>query len=876
MYFGRLLKAISVWSAIWRQSLHGLVLMLGLMSLALPLTVHAQEDSTSPTDEGYFFADKKFTSANEVASYFCPQYYYDGNPGTFKSIEYSTPPTEDDPHPGFRYTCAHAYNGTTVDTVHDNVLDYFYNCPGNTSYSKKKHACACQYSYYRWFSKIQACASKFNITLQPEPPPPSCPKQPSGGDGPNPECGNPISIATGAKVQREADFRIAHVSDLGITRFYDSNPFKPGSSDVRQFGRKWTHSFEARIQPEAALTLNKSRSDCYISADYQVYWCENIAPTSTAMIPDAISVVRPRGNKVFFTRNGLNWLGDANTDDRLVAQYNADNTVVTGWTFTVGTSDDVEQYDDKGRLISITKRNGVVHKLTYSSGMTNDTNVSRIPANAPVCGAANPGPIVTPGKLLCVTDNWNQQIKFSYDSKGRINGITDPAGGQYQYAYDGVTGGCSSTAPNFSCSAQNLTSVTYPDGKTRSYVYNEASNINGGRTCDYASSVGNGSGALPNVLTGIVDENGKRYASWTYDCIGRATSSEHAGGVEKVTLSFVDANYYGVQSTVVDTYLGTSTSPQKVTATYQFKAMLNTLGNTGVDQPCVNCANISNKTYDANGNIASTTDFNGTVTTYEYDLSRNLEVKRVDASGTALAQTTTTSWHATYSLPLQINGPMLRTSYTYDSKGNLLTRTEQSTGDVNGSQGASAAVTGSPRTWAYTYNEVGQVLTITGPRTDVADVTTYAYDGQRNLSSITNAAGHVMSLSSYDANGRVGQITDQNGVVTNLSYTPRGWLKQRSTVGDGITETTIYDYDNAGQMTKVTLPDNSSINYTYDDAHRLTRINDNLGNSINYTLDNMGNRINETVTDTSGNLTRQVSRIYNSLNRLQKVIGGVQ
>ena len=31
------------------------------------------------------------------------------------------------------------------------------------------------------------------------------------------------------------------------------------------------------------------------------------------------------------------------------------------------------------------------------------------------------------------------------------------------------------------------------------------------------------------------------------------------------------------------------------------------------------------------------------------------------------------------------------------------------------------------RTWTYTYNSSGQVLTINGPRTDVSDVTTYTY-----------------------------------------------------------------------------------------------------------------------------------------------------
>jgi hypothetical protein len=53
-------------------------------------------------------------------------------------------------------------------------------------------------------------------------------------------------------------------------------------------------------------------------------------------------------------------------------------------------------------------------------------------------------------------------------------------------------------------------------------------------------------------------------------------------------------------------------------------------------------------------------------------------------------------------------------------------------------------------------------------------------------------------------------------------------------------------------------------------------ITDNLGNTITYTLDNMGNRIGEVVKDKLGNLNRQISRVYDSLNRLQQVTGGTQ
>ncbi|MFX7793206.1 RHS repeat domain-containing protein, partial [Acinetobacter baumannii] len=62
----------------------------------------------------------------------------------------------------------------------------------------------------------------------------------------------------------------------------------------------------------------------------------------------------------------------------------------------------------------------------------------------------------------------------------------------------------------------NLTSVTYPDNKTRRYIYDNPN--------------------FPYALTGLTDENGARFTTWTYDAQGRAISSEHASGIENYTL----------------------------------------------------------------------------------------------------------------------------------------------------------------------------------------------------------------------------------------------------------------------------------------------------------------------------------------------------
>src|SRR6266851_3495881 len=184
---------------------------------------------------------------------------------------------------------------------------------------------------------------------------------------------------------------------------------------------------------------------------------------------------------------------------------------------------------------------------------------------------------------------------------------------------------------------------------------------------------------------------------------------------------------------------------------------------------------------------------------------------------------------------------------------------------------------GAPRTWTYTYNANGSPLTVKGPRTDVADLTTYTYYANNdadpakrgNVATVTNAAGHVTNITAYNAHSQPLTIVDPNGMTITLGYDARQRLTSRNSGG----EITTFDYDGVGQLTKVTLPDGSFLSYSYDAAHRLTGMSDNLGNSITYTLDAMGNRTLEQVFDPANALAQKRSRVYNALNRLFQELG---
>ena len=384
---------------------------------------------------------------------------------------------------------------------------------------------------------------------------------------------------------------------------------------------------------------------------------------------------------------------------------------------------------------------------------------------------------------VSVTDSFNHQLQFAYGSNGLLSTLTDPSGGQWAYAYD--TNG-------------NLITLTGPDAKVRTWQYSNTS--------------------FPNALTGVIDENGILIDSTTYDIYGRAISNAGGGGVSSTSLSY-GSNYASSQ---VTTALGD----------VETRTFIISLGVMRVTQLSHSTGGTRSMAWDANGNMASSTDFNGNVTTYTYDLTRNLETSRTEASGTAQARTITTTWNPNYRLPLTIAEPGRLTTYTYDGNGNRLSKTIADT------------ASGTSQVWTWTYNTLGQVLTAVGPRTDISATTTYTYDGSGNLSTLTNALGQVTHFSNYTGSGYPQTMVDPNGTTTTLSYDLRNRLLSQSTGS----LTTSYTYDAAGQLIQVTLPDGNSLSYTYDADHRLTTLSDNAGDQITYTLDAMGNHLSETLT----------------------------
>lgn len=701
----------------------------------------------------------------------------------------------------------------------------------------------------------------------------------SGGNPKNngPSCksdcknlGDPINAGNGNNWRVETDYSTAVVPGaLRFARTYNSNGFSLDASEARSIGARWTSNWDRRLVRTTLPAIDRRTSQCFKRLRNGQIFCVVARP-----LPTGQDIAAMRGDgKVYVFRKGAGYVGESDVTASLVALYNQLGEI-DGWDYTSASGDEVERYDAEGRLISVTNVAGVKHVLTYSAGTSNDTRVARLPASAPVCTNTQSGAIVESGKLLCVTDHWGRQLNFEYDAKGRVAKMLDAGQRAFLYAYDEPSGGCTAANPTSrQCSASNLTSVTFPDGKSIIYWYNEAALINSGAACTGYVSAGPGYGHLPNSLTGLTDENGARHSNWTYDCQGRATGNALAGDVAKVTIAYgVPDATTDERSNVATWYRGTQANPVTVNTKFGFKMIAEVARNSTVDQPCHDCGPIAAFTFDQYGNVKSTKDWNNVVTDYTFEPVRNLERSRTEAVGTPEQRIITTEWHNLWRRPTRIAEPGRITTFEYDDKGNVRTRTLRATSDSTGALKFDAPLVGLPRIWTYTYNGVSQLETVTSPRKDLVDKTTYTYDTQGNLATVTNAAGQKTTLSDYDADGHPGKITDPNNLVTTLQYNARGKLEFRTSGR----ELTKYAYDGVGQLTKVTQPDGSSVTYKYDDAHRLTGIEDNLGNTISYTLDLSGNRIGERVEDPAGALARQTVRVFDALGRVKQITGAQQ
>lgn len=491
--------------------------------------------------------------------------------------------------------------------------------------------------------------------------------------------------------------------------------------------------------------------------------------------------------------------------------------------------------------------------------------------------------------LRTISDAYGRQLEVTWNAQG-VESIRGPEG-SVRYAYDGLQSPWNKKAA-LPWSVR-LVAVEFIDKAgamhaSRQYHYEDARNR--------------------YLLTGITDENGKRFATYSYDDSGRTTLSEHADGADRYSFAYPDD-----RTRLVTDPLGTL---RKIL----IRDVMEIGRSYSESQPGGAGSGPGTSTigYDFSG-IVSRTDFNGHKTCYINDETRSLEITKVSgltlsascpsSSNTSLTPGTrrvSAKWHPDFPIRTSIAEPSRITTYVYngqrDSTGKVIEcaqnaalpngkpiavvcrMTIQPTTDQNGQKGFSAQLLGPPRIWEYTYNAEGKLLTLNGPKDSRGQAQTqsrmYYSDttgthSAGDLATVTNAVGEVTEYLEYSPDGMATQIQRPNGQVVNLIYGPRQRLSEITIQeSSGRMERSQYEYDAAGNLVRVQAPDDSFFTYGYDDAHRLIDMRDSSGSRLHFDLDGMGNPVRQAVYGPSGELTRKASLAIDALNRLQSVQGG--
>ncbi|RLG24215.1 hypothetical protein DRN85_08035 [Methanosarcinales archaeon] len=193
------------------------------------------------------------------------------------------------------------------------------------------------------------------------------------------------------------------------------------------------------------------------------------------------------------------------------------------------------------------------------------------------------------------------------------------------------------------------------------------------------------------------------------------------------------------------------------------------------------------------------------------------------------------------------------------------------------------------RIWTYTYDSAtNDLLTVTGPNTtDYPNglTTTYAYDGNHNLVTITDPNGQTYLTITYDANDMVqsqtygggnyalsyipdsneAMVTDRSGFNTVTIYNSMGCAVSRTIYTKGLRDgdpnsyTTTYERNSDMEITRETFPAGNYIDYTFDSNGNLLSISREPNNGepnivTTYTYESKFNFV-KTITDPRGNVT---------------------
>ncbi len=451
------------------------------------------------------------------------------------------------------------------------------------------------------------------------------------------------------------------------------------------------------------------------------------------------------------------------------------------------------------------------------------------------------------GKLEAVNSTEQAEITYGYNGAD-LTSVVGGAGGTYTYVYDdahnvtSVTNLGMTMTIGYDASGHTTSTKLTADGTNKYMQTSAAYSADGSRVTSETDNLGNtttyglsaeSSGNIRSSVTAPYsnsDGAGGTVTSYTLtNSVGRPTQS-YVSGVASLDFAYSKGN---LTSVTRGGYIPGNSTKQTQSYTFTY----NSFGMPLTTK--VGTRTLVTNTYVNNTYLSKSTYGNGATVTYTYD-----------AMGRTLTKTAygiTESY--TYDRYNNVNGitmtagsTLLATvSYTYDSLGrlicseerngsNLLKRKLSYVYDTHNRVVSYTYYDGSAdRTESYTYNSDGTVATFTVGN---GDVITYSYDALKRLEQKDVDGKYTVDYGYYDRTA-----TNTTTLIDEYGYT----------FGEDNTYRYTYEYDNLGNITKISLSENNGVyqtlaEYEYDSMGQLKmeQLYDE-GYSIVYTYDTYGN-----------------------------------
>jgi RHS repeat-associated protein len=521
----------------------------------------------------------------------------------------------------------------------------------------------------------------------------------------------------------------------------------------------------------------------------------------------------------------------------------------------------------------------------------------------------------TSGYKLTWTDFMSHSASKTYDTNKYVNSVIDFNGHTTNYTNNAITG--------------NVTVITFPltqgdtPGQTARptvrYTYGWAGCADTNNTdannpywlCSAADEGGHVTQFYRNINHRVtrIDYADGGYETFTYNSFGQVLSHRMTtGGTETFTY-----NARGLKQTYSDPY-HSDNNPPSIHYYYdtldRVSGMVDALNHstnfdynnrgqlTVTTLPWINATRYTiTNAYNADGTLRSKTDELGHVTSYTYDDYKRVKSVTPPARGDGTGTHTTSFYYGAnpwdglndYQFTdLNVTWGLLPTG----KKTNTVYDDNRRKSTVTVGYGTADAATTS-----YTYDNVGNLTTVTNPRsyhittaydernrpssiTDALnDTTTFTYDTAGRKKSITRPNGQVITYASFDEMNRV---TQQNATqsptgtaITKYTYYPSGLLQTMQDphlvqLNNGQVYT--YAYDLMGRKTRLTYPIDSGIQRTeqwgYDTVGRLYQFTNRAGKTQTFTYDAL-NRV--TGFSWNDGLTPSVTFDHDAASRLVEI-----